>query len=445
MSEPVRSPRTDVKTAVASSADVQKAMGVLSQKLNRQLAASFNACVHCGLCADACHYFLATGDPKMVPAYKADQIRKLYRRAYDWLGRIFPAWVGAEELDDKGLDRLFDVAFGSCTMCRRCTLNCPMGVDIAALIRTARSMLVTTGRVPAGLQATVDMALKTGNNMGIKKEDYLDTVAWMEEELQAELGQDGPRIPIDRVGANYLFLMNPREPMYFPLTIQAAAKIFYAAGEDWTISSEYWDATNYGLFSGDDNATKIICQRCVDWATDLQPRWLVMTECGHGYRAMRWESETWLKRKLPFGVKSFPELMAEYIQAGRVRLDPTRNRVRVTYHDPCNLARSGGVVEEPRVVLRHCVSDFVEMTPHGVENFCCGGGGGALTMSEFRERRLQSGKIKADQIRATGAKIVATTCHNCVDQIQELNRHYRLGIEVKLLCEMVADALVIPK
>jgi sulfur relay (sulfurtransferase) DsrC/TusE family protein len=140
---------------------------------------------------------------------------------------------------------------------------------------------------------------------------------------------------------------------------------------------------------------------------------------------------------------SYIEITSEYLRTGRIKLDPTKNPEPITYHDPCNQARSGGLEEEPRYLLRQAVMDFREMVPHGVENFCCGGGGGALTMSEFRDRRLEAGKVKADQIRATGAKIVVTSCHNCIDQIAELSRHYDLGVKVQNVCEIVANALVI--
>jgi TusE/DsrC/DsvC family sulfur relay protein len=169
----------------------------------------------------------------------------------------------------------------------------------------------------------------------------------------------------------------------------------------------------------------------------------VLTECGHGYRVNRWEAQGWYGKPLPVDMLSYNELAAEYLRTGRIELDPTKNPEPVTYHDPCNQARSGGLEEEPRYLLRQAVMDFREMTPHGIENFCCGGGGGALTMSEFRDRRLEAGKVKADQIRATGAKIVVTSCHNCIDQIAELSRHYDLGVKVQNVCEIVANALVI--
>lgn len=425
---------TDEKAALA--------LDVLRERLNRQLEASLEVCVRCGLCAEACHYYVANPKPEYVPAYRAEQLRKLYRTLNDPLSKLAPQWTGAAPLNQEMIEQLIQTAFGSCTMCGRCVINCPMGVDTRQIIRTARAMLTAIDMTPEGLKATVNIHLETGNNMGVSAEDYIDTLQWMEEELQAELGNPNLKIPIDKKHAKVIYTFNPREVKYFPYLIQAAAKIFNAAGEDWTLSSASWDATNYGLFSGDDAAAKIIAGNLEKAVNDLGAETLVMAECGHGYRSQRWEAENWLGHSYPFKVISFVELQAQYLRAGRIRLDPSVNTKRVTYHDPCNQTRQGGIIDEPRYILRRCVQDFVEMTPHGAENFCCGGGGGMLSMSEFAKERIAAGKVKADQISATGAEIVATSCHNCLDQLDEIRRHYKLKVKIQNLSELVAAAIV---
>ena len=157
---------------------------------------------------------------------------------------------------------------------------------------------------------------------------------------------------------------------------------------------------------------------------------------------MRWEGPRWLNKPYPFNVVSVIEVMAEYVRTGRIALDPKKNEKPITLHDPCNLVRNGGVIDEQRFVLKNACSNFIEMSPNRENNYCCGGGGGQLAMGEYKERRIQAGKIKAEQIRKTGAKIVATPCHNCIDQISELNQEYKLGVEVKTVAEIVAEALV---
>jgi Fe-S oxidoreductase len=168
---------------------------------------------------------------------------------------------------------------------------------------------------------------------------------------------------------------------------------------------------------------------------------LVLAECGHGIRANRWEGPNYIGKAFPETITSV-ELMAGYIREGKIKTDKNKTEEIVTLHDPCNLVRSGGIVQEQRYILKHTVKNFVEMTPHGTDNFCCGGGGGQLAMSEYNERRLKIAEIKAEQIRKTGAKIVATPCHNCVDQLSQINVTYKLKVQIKTIAEIVADALV---
>ena len=429
---------------MANSEEIAKALQVLAQRLTRQLETSMQACAHCGLCNDACHYYVSIREPEMVPTYKADRLRNVWKRRYDWLGRIWPWYVGAQALDDEVIQQLWDTAYGACTMCGRCVLNCPFGVDTRLIIGTARAMLNAMGLTPQGLQDTVDIHLKTKNNMGVDDVDFRETIEWLDEELCDELEVEGPVIPLDKKGARVMFLVNPREVKFYPLTLTAAAKIMFVAGEDWTMSTDYWDVTNYAFFSCDDVAARQIGLWTLEAATRLGVQEVWMSECGHGYNALRWEAENWLGQPFPFRVRGFVEPMAEYIRDGRIQLDPTKNPLPVTYHDPCNQGRKGGILEEPRYILSKAVMDFREMLPNRQNSYCCGGGGGMLSMSEFAQRRIAAARIKAEQIQATEARIVATSCHNCLDQLAEVDRKYKLGAPVKNLCELVADAIVWP-
>jgi Fe-S oxidoreductase len=169
----------------------------------------------------------------------------------------------------------------------------------------------------------------------------------------------------------------------------------------------------------------------------------VLAECGHGSRAFRWEAPNYLKQHFGFDVLTSVELIHEYVTQGRIKLEKGRLTGTYTMHDPCNLVRFGGVIQPQREILNMTTDDFVEMTPCGTDNYCCGGGGGQLAMSEYNDRRMKIGAIKADQIRATGATTVVTPCHNCVDQLMQINSHFKLGIQIKTLAEVVADALII--
>jgi Fe-S oxidoreductase len=388
-------------------------------------------------------YYLTTNDERFVPARKVDLVSSIYQRYCTFTGKFFPQLVNARELDEATINEMVDQLFGSCTLCGRCTMHCSVGVDISYLVKVGRAMLSTMGYDPATLQSTVKAALQTGNNMSIPTEEFTDTLSWLEEELRDEVNDPQASIPLNQQNKNILYTLNPREPKFFPLSISAMAKIFYAARESWTLSTSMYDVTNYAYFSCNlEEATKI-AQRLYEEMGNRQAKRCVLAECGHGSRAFRWEAPNYLQKTFSFDVLTSVELLAEYTHEGRIKLDKRKNQEIVTLHDPCNLVREGGIVNEQRFVLKHAVGNFVEMTPHGVDNFCCGGGGGQLSMSEYNERRMKNAEIKADQIRKTGASTVVTPCHNCVDQLIQINNKFKLDVSVKTLAEVVADALVL--
>ena len=422
---------------------IDKALLLLKMPADSKLVTHLNACVHCGLCGTSCMYYMTMKEARYMPARKVEMVASLYRRYCTLTGKMFPRLVHARELDEQMAEEMVDVLFGGCTMCGRCVKHCSIGVDIAYIVRVGRQMLAAMGLVPATLQATVDAALNTGNNMGIPTEEFVDTIQWMEEDMQSEEGFGEATIPLDKKGSRVLYTLNPREPKFFPLSISAMAKVFFAAKESWTLSSTMYDVTNYGLFNGNNEQAGIIARHLHDEVLKQQAQCLILGECGHGSRATRWEGPNYLGQKYEFEVRTVVELINDYIRSGRIHLNPELNPDKVTLHDPCNLVRNGGLLQELRFAVKSSCADFVEMNPCGNDNFCCGGGGGQLAMSEYNERRLKIGEIKAEQIRRTGAKVVVTPCHNCVDQLTQLNHHYKLNVKIKTIAEVIADALVL--
>ena len=436
-----------VKVYDPDNENVKKLLEMLKNKLNRQTVSSLVGCVHCGMCSESCHYALARPfDPTMTPAYKADQIRKIFKRHVDWTGRIFPWWVGAgTPKNDEDLNRLKNIVFGTCTGCRRCTLNCPMGVDTATLVRITRSLLTELGIVPEGVFVVSKDQWETGNQMGVSQEEYLETIEWQEEELQDELGDPNFKIPIDKENCDFMYTVNPREIKYDPRSIGYAGKVFYHAGESWTMPSWGWDMTNFGLFSGDDKLGGYVAKNLYESAKQLKAKRIVISECGHGFRATRWEGYNWAKYAQDIPSESVLVTLVRYLHKGKIKVDPALNPLPVTYHDSCNLARSGEITEEPRWILERVCMDFREMYPNRADNFCCTGGGGALSMVEYKPLRMEVANIKAEQLKATGAKLVCTSCHNCADGLSDLIKHYKLDMKVVQVLDLVAEALVSEK
>jgi Fe-S oxidoreductase len=425
----------------AVRADLDAALAALDRAAGGRAALHAKACVRCGLCGQSCHFYLAEPVPANLPAAKVEKLASLIRGRRTLLGRHAPWLSRARDVTPETLEELTDAVFGRCTGCGRCALHCTVGLDVSAVMRAARTVLAAAGLTPGGLRRVVDTQLRDGNQMSITPEEIVETAGWLSEELARETGDPGARVRVDEAGSRVLYLVNPREIKFFPLSLQAAAGVFHAAGESWTLSSRACDVTNYAYFAADDPAAGELTRRALEEAKRLGASEIVLSECGHGFRSFRWEGPEWLGHPYPVRVRSVLELLEEYLAAGRLRVDPSRNALPVTLHDPCNLVRWGGIVEPQRTILRQVTASFVEMTPNREHNFCCGGGGGLLSMEEYGERRVASGSVKAAQIRETGARVVACPCHNCADQLIELARVNELDVEIRSVVELVYDAI----
>jgi Fe-S oxidoreductase len=336
---------------------------------------------------------------------------------------------------------LYKAAFEDCSLCGRCSLSCPVGLNPRRTLYTARSLFASIGELPSGLSGTVETALELGNYIEMSTEDFLENIEWVAEEVGDELEIEDFASPIDKERAEWLFVPHPLEVRDYPMLLMAAVKILHTAGEDYTFSSHAFDTANYAFYQGSRENTLRIVNRVLEGRDKINAKNVVLSPCGHGYRVMRWEAEELIGKRFDFRVATFAELLPRYLEEGRIQVEKDAVEGPFTFHDPCNIARLGGVVEEPRKVLEAVTSDFVEMEPHGVWNLCCGGGGGLSATPDYGQKRVLAGKAKADQIRNTGAKVVVTNCYNCMTQIRELNKAYELGIEVKSVVELVADSM----
>jgi Fe-S oxidoreductase len=393
-------------------------------------------CSRCGLCAESCFFYLAKNkDPKLSPAYKVRAtLGELYRRK----GKV----------DRDFLKKCYDIVWGECTTCKRCSLYCPFGIDIATMIATVRAVCNSQGVVPEGLLRTTDNYRDTGNQMGMSVEDFVDTCSWMAEETAEEIR--GLTIPIDKPGARIMYTVNPREPMYYPQDIAMAAKIFTVAEEDWTVPSTGWDCTNLAMFAGNRALAGQIVKNMYQKALELGVQAIAITECGHAFRSALFEGPYmagYRNGKPPIPIVHSVQLFYEYLRDGRIKIDPDKMLEEpATYQDACNISRNGGLWKEGREIMKYISKDFRDMEPNSEYNHCCGGGGGFIPMGgEFKKRRLESGRVKAEQIRATGAKTIIVPCHNCFDQIRDLNKEYDLGVKVVSFKEVITEAMIIPE
>lgn len=401
-------------------------------KLNEAMRFYLETCTRCGVCTEACHVHASMGQVKYIAAYRGEIVRRLYKKYFKGRGKVWPSVGEAKELSDMALDELYDAAY-SCTGCRRCMVYCPFGIDTQMLMSIAKLLLIGAESEPEILTLLADTSIEKGKSIDLFKENFMKGIKRLEAEVvekwKMEAGETA--IPVDVEGADLLYVALAGAHSIIP-----AAAIFNAAGENWTLS--FFEAVNFGAFVGDPTKTKLILDRIVNEAKRLKVKEVCICECGTAYRVMKQ-----LTGEQPFKVSSITEVHARYIRDGRIKLDKTKLDGAVTYHDPCQIARNAGVMDEPRYILKHLTDDFRELTDDPRYNWCCGGGGGLVAMGEDTlDFRMKSARVKVDQVNDTGARILATACENCHAQLDNLNAHYEMGVEVKFLSSMIADALM---
>jgi len=412
---------------------IDSMVGVLDARMNRQLKQYMDICVRCAICKDACHQYAGTHDMRYLPARRAELLREIYRRYFTKSGQFLPALYEAREPDENLIDELYESTY-ACTGCRRCMYYCPFSIDTGWITAVSKGVLIAAGRGNEMLGQLADAALFKSDNMDMFRDIIVDGFKGIETELREETGRD-IAIPVDVAGADILYVA-----LAGSHSIKPAAMIFDAAGASWTLSM--FEAANYGFFFGDPAKAKLIADRFMNEAKRLGVKEVVITECGHAYRVAEMFYEAWAKEKMPFKVRHILEVIDEYIKDGRITVDPKAIRERVTYHDPCQIGRNGGIYEQPRDIVTAIAPDFVDMTPNREKQWCCGGGGGIVAMEEFNVMRLKSGGKKVEQIKATGATVLACPCENCRLQIAELNEVHDLRLRIVPVMELVVEAMV---
>lgn len=412
---------------------IETLVGTLDKRMTRQLKEYLDICVRCGICKDACHQYVATQDMRYLPARRAELIREIYRKYFTKAGEFVPALYEARDPDENLLDELYESTY-ACTGCRRCMYYCPFSIDTAWVTSVGKAILIAAGRGNEMLGQLADAAIFKGDNAEMFRDSTIDGFKDIETQVKEMTGNPDAEIPVDRQGADILYVALAGSHSILP-----AAVIFNEAGASWTLS--FFEAANYGFFFGDTAKARLIADRFMNEAKRLGVKEVVITECGHAYRVAEMFYEAWAKEKMPFKVRHILEVIDDYIKEGRITVDAKAIAERVTYHDPCQIGRNGGIFEQPRDIVRAIAPDFVDMTPNREKQWCCGGGGGIVAMEEFNDVRLKSGAKKIEQIRATGATVLACPCENCRLQITELNEVHDLGLRIAPVMDLVVEAM----
>ncbi len=416
------------------SASLQKGLNAFREVMDAPIASFFSSCVHCGMCADACLFYTETGDPKYTPIHKLEPLRRVWQQEYTLTGRLGRMLGLSQPVSDDELAAWSELVYDSCTLCGRCSMVCPVGNDITYMVRKMREGMSAAGHAPEGIIGATKRTIELGSPMGVKLQA-------LQAQIRGQEAETGLTIPVDVQGADYMALLSSMEIINFPEYLGALARIFHQAGVSWTLSSEAFEATNSGIQIGASDIAREIVARIVTAAEKLQVKNVISPECGHAFTALRWEGPNLIGRPYKFNVIHILELLDELRSSGRLKTSGKEDAA-LTFHDPCQIVRRGGVVQQPRVLLGAVASDFREMPDHGVMNWCCGGGGGVSANERAEHLRLTSFKRKKSQLDELGVQTMVTACANCRIVLEEGLEHYNMNVKVVGLTELVAEHLV---
>jgi Fe-S oxidoreductase len=416
-----------------SGPTLAKGLNAFKEQIDAPTAAFFSSCVHCGMCAEACLFYTETGDPVRTPIHKLEPLRKTWWQEYTFLGRLAKAVGLSKPVTDAELAEWETLVYDSCTLCGRCSMVCPVGNDIAYMLRKMREGMAASGHSPPGLISATQRAVTIGSPMGVKLPALQAQIRHTEEEI-------GLSIPVDVEGADYMLLLSSMEIMNFPEFIGAVAKIFKQAGVSWTISSDAFEATNSGVQIGVSDIAAALVERIVSAAEKLKVKNVISPECGHAYVAIRWEGPNLIGRPYSFRVVHILELLEDLRKEGRLKT-ASKESQRLTYHDPCQIARRGGVVEQPRNLVNMVAEDYVEMPDSGTMNWCCGAGGGVSSNERADELRLKVFNRKKAQLDAVNPDAIVSACSNCRIHLEDGLEEYHMEIPVLSLTETIAEHL----
>jgi len=420
------------------SATTEKAMDAFVHETGGWVAAQLEACTRCGMCAEACHFYQATGNPEYAPVWKMELLRRAYEQRFTIVGGAKLALGLDKAITDEELAHWGDLNYEACTVCNKCSMVCPMGIDIGSLLHGMRAGLAAAGAIPADLAAAVTKQVNEGSPLGMTDTVWDQRLEWIADEWEVE-------IPRDMKGATTLVVFSSIEVMKFPTNVAAIAKVLNKAGEKWTVSSKAREIVNFGFYEGSEEHTKLFLSRVLEGAKELGVKRIVVTECGHAYDALRWHAANWIPEANDFEVIHITGVLGELVGSGRIKLKPGAfdKDGTITFHDACKIQRKGGHIQEPRDILKVLApNSFKEMTPNREESVCCGGGGGVIAVKAADPIRYASFELKMDQVNAVGAKTVTMTCSNCRLQYTDSVEHFKLDWKITGLAQMVADALV---
>ncbi len=408
---------------------------VINDETGARLKAYVDTCIHCGLCSEACHFFLSHDkDPRYSPVGKVKQtLWEMLRKK----GRVSPEFIKKASV----------ISHTECNLCKRCAMYCPFGIDIAYLMSVVRRIIHRLGVTPLYIQDTAHSHSVHMNQMWVKGDEWIDTLQWQEEEAQSEIPD--LRIPLEKEGAEIMYSVIAPEPKFQAQLIYQTAVIMNVAKVDWTMpASMGWDNSDMAMYTGDNEMMGRIKREHFDTALRLRAKKIVMGECGHAFRSVYDMGNRWLGWRMPpVPIVHAIEFYHDLLKAGRIKIKK-KYEPPVTLHDPCNVVRGGGLHEKARFVAHEICETVVEMHPNKEHNYCCGAGGGVINCGPpHKLTRIEGNRIKAEQLfsaKTRGARVLIAPCHNCHSGLHDVVHHFDIGLELKFFGDIIYEVMEKP-
>ena len=431
----------------------------------RSLKIFMDCCVRCGACADKCHFFLGTGDPKNMPVLRAELLRSVYRNDFTIGGKILGKMAGGREMTVGVLKEWFMYSY-QCTECRRCSVFCPYGIDTAEVTMMLRELLHLVGVGINWILEPASNSNRTGNHMGLQPHTFKDNVDFLADDIE---NLTGVRVnhSFNRKGAEVLFITPSADVFAEPglYTAMGYLLLFEHIGLDYTWSTYASEGGNFGLFTNNELMKKLNGKMYAE-AKRLGVKYIIGGECGHMWRVVHQYMDTMngpadfmevpkssitgttFNNAASTKMVHISEFTADLIKNGKLKLDKSRNaHVKATYHDSCNPARAMGLMDEPRYILDHVLDNWVEMPENTIreQTFCCGSGTG-LNTDEIMELRMRSGLPRANAVKHVIDKhdVNTLSCVCAIDRatLTSLMNYWNPGCNVCGVSELVGNALV---
>jgi Fe-S oxidoreductase len=424
-----------------------------------------DVCVRCGACADKCHFYMGSGDPKNMPVLRGELLRSVYRRYFTTSGKLLGRLAGARDLTEDVLKELW-YYFYQCTECRRCSVFCPYGIDQAEITMMGRELFNLLGLNTDWISGPVANCYMKGNHVGLEPQTILSNIEFMMDDLEEITGKRiEPRF--NKKGAEILFVAPSGDLFADPgiYTCMGYLMLFEQLGLDYTMSTYASEGGNFGFFTSNEMAKRLNAKIYAE-ARRLGVKWILGGECGHMWRVVNQYMDTWngpadflevpvspitgtrFENARATKMVHIAEFTADLIYHDKLKLDPSRNdHLRVTFHDSCNTARGMGMMEEPRYIIKKICNNFFEMPEETIreKTLCCGSGSG-LNAGENIEARLRGGFPRANAVKYVhdkhGVNVLANICAIDRAAMPALMDYWVPGVQVMGVHELLGNALV---